>query len=439
MKQSPNASTPRNSNTNHPPLARNAQGHPIAMPDGAASWSIKRETRGRPKVITGPDGHPYRLALTATEQDVADAFGAGTYRLDALDALGNVLDYVTTIEVTGDESDDDQDDEDDGSSTTSGVRDANTDLRFALHTIMQMSRAQSESLRAVSEAQADWVKGLANARALPRNAVYLAPSALPEPDELEDESEDESDDDGERNAAPIAAPAPPWMAAFQAAIGPAVDVLMSKVMPRNAAAAPPTQAPQPESHAAASQASPPPPPAMPNPMVHLAKINAGLSDAERHVLADALRGRDAETLTAELLRLSVDDAITIVSARIAELRVERAHARARAAHARDPATRDATGEETATPETGPTEPAMPMASEVPAPTAEATAQDFMRHVLAVATFLDSDRRVAVLSLIPRLPPDRVEQLKATLLAMPAEAAAAWIRANLASLIAEVAS
>lgn len=223
--KSPSATSVRNSNNSHPPLARNAQGHPIAMPEGAAWWSIKRETRGRPQVIKGPDGHPYRLALTATEEDLAETFGPGTYRLDALDALGNVIDYVTTIEVPDDGSDDEEDEDDD----RAGARGASTDLRFALQTIVEMSRAQSDSLRAISEAQADWLKGLANAKSLPRNAVYLAPPALPAPAEAsEDDDEDEDEnDEGERNAGPLAEPMPAWMMAVQTAITPAVEGFVS--------------------------------------------------------------------------------------------------------------------------------------------------------------------------------------------------------------------
>ena len=113
---------------------------------------------------------PYRLSLDATAQVIADNFGPGTYRLDALDALGNVIDYVTTVEVTDDELEG-NDHEDESSAMHAGD---SSDLRFALQTITQMARAQSDAMRAVAEAQADWVKGLASAQALPRNATYVA-------------------------------------------------------------------------------------------------------------------------------------------------------------------------------------------------------------------------------------------------------------------------
>jgi hypothetical protein len=376
--KSNSATSVRNTNTSHPPLARNAQGHAIAMPDGAAWWSIKRETRGRPQVIKGPDGHPYRLALTATDADLAETFGPGTYRLDALDALGNVLDYVTTIEVPDDGADDDDDDDE-----RAAARGASSDLRFALQTIVEMSRAQSESLRAISEAQADWLKGLANAKSLPRNAVYLAPPALPPPAEPEDDDDedDELDDEDERNAAPM----PPWMTAVQTAITPAVEAFVGKLMVRNTAPEP-------------ALSAPPPAPVTPNPMIHLAEINARLSGSERRFLADVLRSRNGEALTSELLARSVDDAVELVLAGMARARAGRAQARAVEANA-----------------------------------------DLTKHVLAVAALLDAEQRAAVLALIPRLAPDRVEQLKGTLLAMSVEDAAAWLRENLPGLCAEVAA
>lgn len=198
MKSSSSAA-PRNSNTNHPPLARNAQGHPVAMPDGAVWWQLKREPRGRPSLIKGSDGHPVRLPLDTTEQEVLETWGAGTFRLDALDALGNVLDYVTTVEIRGDESgDDDESDVD-----ARGV----SDLRYTLQTLSQVTRANADAIRAVTEAQADWVKGLAANKSLPRHPMYLpAPGQAATHDREED---DEDDDGGHRNAGEPDGPPPP--------------------------------------------------------------------------------------------------------------------------------------------------------------------------------------------------------------------------------------
>jgi hypothetical protein len=65
--------------------------------------------------------------------------------------------------------------------------------------------------------------------------------------------------------------------------------------------------------------------------------------------------------------------------------------------------------------------------------------DFMTHVMAGAAFLTAEERAAVMWLLPRFAPARIEELKAQLLAKTPEDAAKWIRDNLEALRAEVAS
>lgn len=471
MKSSPNATAPRNSNANHPPLARNAQGHPIALPDGTESFLIKRETRGRPKVLTGPDGHPYRLSLDAADQYIADNFGPGTYRLDAVDALGNVIDYVTTIKITADELDeDDEDDEADEDEPDAGARAAgSTDLRYALQALTQMARAQADSLRAVTEAQADWVKGLASAKALPRNAMVVAPSAL-----LTSEHDDGADDSSHHGGdSPPSSPSPDpqpadWVVGMQAAqklgenLAPALGLVASLIMKRFGGAA--SDGPATKPTVATTPTAPPPPttspgsaepaavPATPptrSPMIHLAEINAGLSADERRFLELTLRSRDGEVLAAELLSHSVSDAITLVVDATAEVRSSAARARAQAQRPRS-TPHAATNREAPT---APTLASEAPATEVPdaisntvattppgrAATQEraAVAQAFMARVMAVAAHLDAGEQATIMALLTKLAPDRLQELQRDLLAMSAEDAAAWIRQNLPVLCAEV--
>jgi hypothetical protein len=63
----------------------------------------------------------------------------------------------------------------------------------------------------------------------------------------------------------------------------------------------------------------------------------------------------------------------------------------------------------------------------------------MGHVIAVSAFLTAEERAAILSLMPRFPADRLEQLKVKLLRMSPKEAAAWIHENLENLRAEVSS
>lgn len=402
------ATDPRNTGTSHPPLAHDAQGNPIAMPDGAAAWMLKRQTNGRPKIVLGPDRRPVRLPLDTTDDEILDNYGPATYRLDAVDALGNLLDHVTTIVIgDGDGS------EDEGEQRTwPSSRSAASDLRFALETITQMARAQANALESVAEAQADWVKGLASARLLPRNAVYAPPvqAQLPAPVENDNQAdeEDEYDDgaDGSDGTTALAS----YAAIAQAAHG-IVEKIPAAVQHAASAiaAARASMKTGALSDAADQSADPASPSAQPNtgepnPMVHLSEINARLSVAERRVLREMLRGDNVDVLTRELLSRSVVDAVAWFREGIAVARGERAEA--------------------------PTPPSQP---------ATTNDADVMERVSAVAMLLSPEERAELMALLPRLAPSRVALLKAQLLAMSVEDAVGWIRANLEALKTEVAS
>ncbi len=175
----------------HPPLARDVQGNLVAIPDGTAAWRLCRQTTGRPKEIVGPDKRTLRFPLETTAEELADLCGADVYRVYALDEVGKVLDYVTTVDVTPD---------------TRGLRNATpdvssvlrtasatpiSDLRFALEAMAQMMRVNSDALRAVTGSQADWMKSLASTRGFFRNG---SPQILPVQPAQADEETDEDDD-----------------------------------------------------------------------------------------------------------------------------------------------------------------------------------------------------------------------------------------------------
>ena len=75
----------------HPPLARDPQGHHLPIPEGTCAWRICRHTKGRPRVINGPDKQPARFPLDMTAEELADACGADSYRVYALDDVGKKL------------------------------------------------------------------------------------------------------------------------------------------------------------------------------------------------------------------------------------------------------------------------------------------------------------------------------------------------------------
>ncbi len=120
-----------------------------------------------------------------TPENVLDLCGPDTYRVYALDDVGNVLDYVTTVEVGLRHRNAAPDPE---PQSFPGNRGQSNDLRYALEAITHMARTCADSLHAVSEAQADWVKTIAMAKGLPRNVALPLPSP-----ERDDEEEDDDD------------------------------------------------------------------------------------------------------------------------------------------------------------------------------------------------------------------------------------------------------
>jgi hypothetical protein len=177
----------------HPPLARDAHGNLLEIPDGTAAWRICRQTTGRPKEIVGPDKRILRFPLDTTAESLIDLCGVDVYRVYALDEVGATLDYVVTVDVTRETRQPRNAAQADApllptlhaTTATPGG-----DWRFALEAMAQMMRVNGEAMRAIAESQADWVKSIASARGFFRNAPppYIPPA--PPEDEV-DEDEDE--------------------------------------------------------------------------------------------------------------------------------------------------------------------------------------------------------------------------------------------------------
>ncbi len=370
MKNNSNAATRNSSDPNHPPLARDAQGNPIPVPDGTAAWMLKRDTGGRPRtIVANSDRQPARFQLDTTPDEIEGMFGAGTYRVYAITEVGETIDYVTTVIVGENAVKED-------APLRSEAR-SSSDLRFALETILQMARAQSDSLRAVAEAQADWVKGLATAKALPRNGGWSPPPPPPPPPANDDDDEEDEDEDEGSEM-------PPWLEVINN-IAPALQTY-GEVLKMRFSPPPRNAAPEPSSG--------------PNAMVHLSEINARVTPVERKYLNLVLRGKDGGRVTDMLLGWSVDEAVEWVKYQVAGAQAERS---------------------------------------TPNETPPAASGDFMAHVMAGAAFLTAEERAAVMWLLPKFAPARLEELKAQLLAMAPQDAASWIRDNLEALRAEVAS
>ena len=178
----------------HPPLARDAMGNLLAIPDGTAAWRICRETTGRPGEIKGPDKQPIRFPLDTTSDELAELCGPGVYRVYALDEIGKQLAHVSTWDLTPAARE--QRNGAGESPLLAALRPGAapgpvTDLRFALEAMTQMMRTHSDALRIVAESQVDLAKAIATAKGLPRNAAITQLAPLqPENDERDADEED---------------------------------------------------------------------------------------------------------------------------------------------------------------------------------------------------------------------------------------------------------
>jgi hypothetical protein len=391
----------------------------------------------------GTDRQPARFPLDITVDDIEEMVGAGTYRVYAIGADGVVLDYVTTVGV-GESA---PTEAEPPPASSGPLRGASSDLRFALETILQMSRAQSDSLKAVALAQADWVKGLATARALPRNG-YPMPMPPPPPpanrvlDDGEDDGEDDDEDEDEDDEPASAAATSPWLG-MVTALTPIIqtygDSWMKKVTPATPAVpqAPRTASPGKPAVGTASAT------AASNPMVHLSEINARLTAFERKFLNVLIRGQHGGQVTDLLIGMTVAEAVAFVKENIARVQAERDAATRTGetpptdappvdAQPADAQPADAQPADAPSVETSPAEtnPALAASGDILA---------LMPHVLAASAHLTAEERATVMWLVPRCPAARLEELKAKLLQIAPRDAAMWIREHLAALCAEVSS
>jgi hypothetical protein len=200
----------------HPPLARDAQGNLLPIPDGTCAWRVCRHTKGRPRIVNGPDKQPARFPLDTTAEDLADACGADTYRVYALDDVGNVIDYLTTIELGREQLRNAAEPE--VTLPAARVLPVSSDLRYALEAVTHMARTNADAMRAVAESQAEWIKSISSARGFFRNA----PPQLPPPEPADSYDEDDEEDEADVKAS--------WVEQLQPVIGLVVQQLVTSLM-----------------------------------------------------------------------------------------------------------------------------------------------------------------------------------------------------------------
>jgi hypothetical protein len=185
----------------HPPLARDIANNLLPVPEGTAALAVSRETAGRPQKIRGPDKLPIRFPLHTTSDDLVELCGPGIYRVYALDKLGELVadEHIAKWDLNAPSRELRNASMDPmlvprAERISMSTASPSTDLRFALETMAQMMRTNSDALRLVAESQVDLAKTIATVKGLPRNAAMYLPPSPPAANDTDDE---EADDDEE--------------------------------------------------------------------------------------------------------------------------------------------------------------------------------------------------------------------------------------------------
>lgn len=211
---------PSAADSNHPllvPLARDPGGQPLAVPENAAAWRVRRHTGGRPRIVLGVDKQPMQLPLGYTIADLEDILTPGAYRLDIVDAKGDPQEFTVAIEL-GEYRNAGAPIVDEPEAAIQTMLPATaSDTRFVLEANVRstqmafkhnartlelgfrMAETLRDGVKVLADAQADWLKGLASSKGFFRHA---AQPMLPAPEAPNNDHEEEEVDDDEPEQPP---------------------------------------------------------------------------------------------------------------------------------------------------------------------------------------------------------------------------------------------
>jgi hypothetical protein len=322
-----------------------------------------------------------RFPLSTSVAELVDLCGPDTYRIYALDELGEVLDFVTTIQASRPRN---ANLPDVPLAALKGAHDATptTDLRFALHALTEIARINGEALRAISDSQADWIKTLAMNKGLPRNVAF--PVLPPPREELDDESDDDHDvveDEADPNASP--------MMQFLSTVTPLIPGLVATWQGKK------------DEPDMTGEAGEPASPVTVNGMAHLARVQQQLTPRERAFLAALLADERGDGVASELSVMPVEQVVGLVRE-----------------HCSKPPARPQSG--------------------------EPTSKQLRDRVLMLMPRLSPTTQMRLMALAPKVSvasqvPPELRRMLAELALLDDEAAVAWLETNLDSLEKAIAS
>ncbi len=239
------------------PLARDPDGNPIELPDGAIGWRIRRQTGGRPRLLLDSKKQPMLFPLDYTVADVEDILPPGNYLLDVIDKGGEPLGVTIGLALgtLRNAESIEPDNENNAPSvvptalptTTSEVRlvlEANvraTQMAFlhnqrTLEIGLRMAETLRDSVQVLASAQADWIKSVSSARGFFRSTTQPLPPVevkqLTVHTNGEADDEDDSDeDDGDEAHHDMASRATDASAHWSAPFVPLIHSVVQQVGP----------------------------------------------------------------------------------------------------------------------------------------------------------------------------------------------------------------
>lgn len=233
------------------PLARDAAGSAIGLPEGTAAWRVRRNTRGRPGNIVGSNGKLVTVPLGFSKDELFDLLGYGSYRLDPINDDNEVL-KLSGPPITVGEPEPTSANESTAELALATLTEATSDARFVLEAnvramqlsfqhnqrTLELGLQMADTLRAgvqvLAETQADCMKALVGSRHVFRNAgVPQLPAPMAErPAETRPDDEDEDDDDDAPND---------WLQQLQPVVAVVVQQIITAIMERPKSSAPSTK------------------------------------------------------------------------------------------------------------------------------------------------------------------------------------------------------
>jgi hypothetical protein len=165
------------------PLAFDANGEPLKVPERASAWRVRRGggRRGRPRAVFNREGRQLEVPIESTVHDLAD-YGCppGRYRLEAITRDGRLIAEcvaVTEVPVSFGDDDDDGEGGDDGSPAVSSVW---AEVYQELHDRRRAMNEQSATLCRAFEAMAQAFGPVRAIGVQPAPELIVAPPAASE-------------------------------------------------------------------------------------------------------------------------------------------------------------------------------------------------------------------------------------------------------------------